>query len=74
MPVTLLAQAKVQSSDAEAAACLDERLCGLEKAVYEVRGGVRTAAASAESTQQRITAAEWRIDKVCSPPVPAGNT
>lgn len=53
-------------SDADPAAYLDERLHGLEEALHNVEGGIAAYSGAMQSTLQRITAAEWHIDKVRS--------
>ena len=53
-------------SDADSAAYLDERLHGLEEALHNVKGGIAAYSGAMQSTLQRITAAEWHIDKVRS--------
>ena len=57
-------QLRTHISDADSAAYLDERLHGLEEALQNVEGGIAAYSGAMQSTLQRITAAEWRIDKV----------
>ena len=57
---------RVHMSDADSAPYLDVRLYGLEKALKNVEGGIAAFSGAMQSILQRITAAEWHIDKVRS--------
>ncbi len=59
-----LTQAKLAVTDAVAAAALDKRLCTMEEQLHSAHGEAADANGCARGAQQRIAAAEWRIEKV----------
>ncbi len=55
-------------TDAVAAAALDKRLCAMEERLHSTRAEAADAGSAAHGAQQRVTAAEWRIEKVAEHP------
>ncbi len=55
-------------TDAVAAAALDKRLCAMEERLHSVHTEAAGASSAAHGAQQRIAAAEWRIEKVAEAP------
>lgn len=51
-------------TDAVAAAALDKRLCAMEERMHSTHAEAAEAGSAAHGAQQRIAAAEWRIEKV----------
>ncbi|EIE25820.1 hypothetical protein COCSUDRAFT_40078 [Coccomyxa subellipsoidea C-169] len=59
-------KAKLAVTDAVAAAALDKRLCTMEEQLHSAHGEAADANGCARGAQQRIAAAEWRIEKVAT--------
>lgn len=64
-------QSKLAVTDAVVAAALDRRLCAMEERLHSVHSAAADAGTGARGAAQRISAAEWRIEKVTSLPMPA---
>ncbi|BDA44042.1 hypothetical protein COCOBI_05-2260 [Coccomyxa sp. Obi] len=59
-------KAELAVTDAVAAAALDKRLCAMEERLHSVHAEAADAGSAAHGAQQRIAAAEWRIEKVAT--------
>lgn len=57
-------QTKLALTDAVTAAALDKRLCTMEEQLHSAHSEAADATSCARGVQQRIAAAEWRIEKV----------
>lgn len=57
-------QTKLAVTDAVTAAALDKRLCTMEEQLHSAHSEAADATSCARGVQQRIAAAEWRIEKV----------